>query len=221
MPTAGRAGFYSDWWNHGASGPPEWETFHLLELRQIVERNYGAGIRRAIAGLSMGGFGAMSYAARHLDMFQSAASFSGAVHTTYEAPRAPAIFHTILAAEGHDPLALWGDHNLHADIWAAHNPYDLAHRLLGIPLYVSSGNGEPGPLDPPKTPPDLVLERLIGEMSEAFVRRLHELGANLTANLYGPGTHTWPYWERELHTSFPMLMKSINARTKPAGCTAA
>jgi S-formylglutathione hydrolase FrmB len=43
MPTAGRAGFYSDWWNHGPGGPPRWETFHLVELRQILERGYRAG----------------------------------------------------------------------------------------------------------------------------------------------------------------------------------
>ena len=66
MPDAGRLGFYADWWNHGAGNKPGWETFHLTELRQIVERGLGAGDQRAIAGLSMGGFGAMSYAGRHL-----------------------------------------------------------------------------------------------------------------------------------------------------------
>jgi diacylglycerol O-acyltransferase/trehalose O-mycolyltransferase len=30
-----------------------------------------------------------------------------------------------------------------------------------------------------------------------------------TLDMYGPGTHTWPYWQRELHTSFPMLMSAI------------
>ena len=62
MPDAGRLGFYSDWWNHGAGNKPGWETFHLTELRQILERGLGAGDQQAIAGLSMGGFGAMSYA---------------------------------------------------------------------------------------------------------------------------------------------------------------
>lgn len=77
MPEAGPAGFYSDWWNHGAYGPPAWERFHLTELRQILERGWHAGTRRVVAGLSMGGFGALSYAARHRDLFRAAASFSG------------------------------------------------------------------------------------------------------------------------------------------------
>ena len=57
MPEAGPFGWYSDWWNHGAGGPPAWETFHLRELRRLLERDYGAGHRRVVAGLSMAGSG--------------------------------------------------------------------------------------------------------------------------------------------------------------------
>ncbi|MEV1173380.1 hypothetical protein [Nonomuraea sp. NPDC049784] len=46
-------------------------------------------------------------------------------------------------------------------------------------------------------------------MAGAFVSSLRALGANVTANLYGPGQHNWPYWERELHRSFPLLMQSL------------
>src|SRR4029453_12637315 len=63
MPDGGSLGFYTDWWARGGS-KPGWETFHLVELAQILERGLRAGDRRAIAGLSMGGFGAISYAGR-------------------------------------------------------------------------------------------------------------------------------------------------------------
>jgi S-formylglutathione hydrolase FrmB len=51
-----------------AEGPQRWETCHLDELRPFIEarsrtRTDRGG--RAIAGLSVGGFGAMSYVARH------------------------------------------------------------------------------------------------------------------------------------------------------------
>ncbi|MET9325049.1 alpha/beta hydrolase family protein [Streptomyces sp. NPDC003038] len=210
MPTASRDGFYSDWWNHGAAGPPGWETFHLVELRQILERGYCAGQRRSIAGLSMGGFGAMSYAARHPGMFRAAASYSGAVHTTRGI--GPGMIQSVVVGHGHDPLALWGDPTLNGGIWAAHNPHDLADRLLDIPLYVSSGNGQPGPLDPPGTLPDPVIEPMCADMSTAFVAKLRDLGADLTSDLYGPGTHSWPYWQRALHDSWPMLMKAVDHR---------
>jgi len=208
MPEAGRAGFYSDWWNDHQGGPPGWETFHLSEVRRILERDYHAGRRRAIAGLSMGGFGALSYAARHPGMFRAAAEFSGVVHTRAEG--GPELVRGIVSGQGGDPLALWGDPSEQRAIWQAHNPYDLAHRLLGIPLYLSCGNGKPGPLDAPGRPDDGLEAQLEG-MNADVADRLRELGADVTVNLYGPGTHSWPYWERELHASFPMLMRAVSA----------
>ena len=65
-----------------AGGPPEWETFHIQQLIPWIDDRYRVDpsrAARAIAGLSMGGFGAMSYAARHPDLFSWAGSFSGAV----------------------------------------------------------------------------------------------------------------------------------------------
>lgn len=148
MSEAGFAGFYSDWWNHGSGGPPRWETFHLTELRQILERGYHAGTRRVIAGLSMGGFGAMSYTARHPGMFLAAASYSGAVHTLYDPPRGSGVVRAVLALGGHDPTALWGDPVLQRDIWAAHNPYDLAAPLGDIPLLSPAATVSPAPTTP-------------------------------------------------------------------------
>jgi diacylglycerol O-acyltransferase / trehalose O-mycolyltransferase len=207
MPEAGPVGFYSNWWNHGAGGPPAWETFHLAEVRQILERGYHAGARRAIGGLSMGGLGAMAYAARHPGMFRSAASYSGIVHTTYN----PGVITGLLRSFGADPLALWGDPVQQATIWASHNPYDLASKLRGIPLYASAGNGNPGPLDPPGAGTDSI-EQWIHPQNVAFADLAEPLHLRLTTDFYGAGTHTWPYWERALHRSFAMLMCSIGAQ---------
>ncbi|MFD9893754.1 alpha/beta hydrolase [Amycolatopsis sp. NPDC059027] len=211
MPSAGRDGFYSDWLNHGAGGPPRWETFHLTELREILERSYGAGTVRAIAGLSMGGFGAMSYAGRHPGMFRAAAAYSGLLHTTYQNARGSSLIQGVLVKDGYDPFALWGDPILNADVWAAHNPYMLADRLVGIPLYVACGNGQPGALDPPGAPPDVLIEPLCYEESAAFADRVRALGGSITTELYGPGTHNWPWWQRDLHHSFPLLAAAIGA----------
>ncbi|MGP4115354.1 alpha/beta hydrolase [Streptomyces sp. 4N509B] len=217
MPEAGRAGFYSDWWNGGAGGAPRWETFHLGEVRHLLEHGYGAGRARAVAGLSMGGFGAVSYAARHPRMFRAAASFSGVAHPPYTGPHEPSPYDgprfvsMILESNGFDPSALWGDPVEQAEVWAAHSPVDLAARLARVPVVVSSGNGQPGPLDAPGTPADRDVEPLCELMSQTLVTRLRQEGADLTARLYGPGTHTWPYWERELHAAFPLLVDAVGA----------
>ncbi len=212
MPEAGRAGFYSNWWNGGRYGPPAWETFHLDELPAILERDCGAGGRRVVAGLSMGGFGALSYAARRPGKFAAAASFSGPLHITYPAPGgfggAEAVAE-LLTREGEDLLALWGPWAQRPETWAAHNPYDLANRLRGIPLYVSCGDGYPGRFDEPGAPFD-VQEAFLCVESHAFAARAAELGLALTTDFYGGGTHTWPYWQESLHRSFPLLMRALH-----------
>jgi diacylglycerol O-acyltransferase / trehalose O-mycolyltransferase len=195
MPDGGQFGWYSDAWNHGNGGQPAWETFHLTELRQLLERNWHAGDRRVVAGLSMGGLGAMDYAARNPGMFRAAASFSGVLDT----------FGGKVDLQND---AIWGDPVEQAEIWNEHDPLHLADRLAGIPLYVSYGDGTKGPLDTQAVDPG-DLEGWIAPQDAAFVRRLGELGIPVTVDAYGPGTHSWPYWQRALHASLPMLLEAV------------
>jgi diacylglycerol O-acyltransferase/trehalose O-mycolyltransferase len=200
MPEGGPGGFYSDW----LSGP-RWETFHLTELRRIVEHEYRSGPRRAVAGLSMGGFGALSYAGRHPGFFRAVASFSGVADP---GSRSTQLVEDIVGGTGADPLGLWGDPVANADVWAAHNPFDLARRLRGTKVFISAGNGEAGPFDAPGSGVD-GLEQLLGEQSVTVADQLRRYGVPVRTDFYGPGHHAWPYWERELHRSFPMLARAV------------
>ena len=86
MPDTDQNGYYSDWFNNGAGGPPEYETYDIGELIPWIDQHYrtvAARRGRAIAGLSMGGFGALSYASRHPDLFDHVAGFSPASDTNY------------------------------------------------------------------------------------------------------------------------------------------
>ncbi|MDI2132108.1 alpha/beta hydrolase [Yinghuangia seranimata] len=216
IPDGGPYSYYSNWWNHGKFGAPAWEAFHLDELRTLLEARYGAGHRRAVAGLSMGGQGAFKYAAARPGMFLAAASYSGVLNTTSPrrvtlGPYGDVDFAAGQAAfirgYGADPLALWGDRDAQAAIWAANNPTDLAYRLRGIPLYISAGDGTPGPLDPPGTAWD-PNEALFGPMSNDFAAAGRRFRLRMTLAL-GKGTHTMPYWQHHLHESLPMLMGAL------------
>ena len=88
----------------------------------------------------MGGFGAMSYAARHPGTFAAAASFSGVVTPLRNAE----LTRGIVAFGGGDPDALWGSPTADRKVWEAHDPLTLAPRLRGTRLFVSSGNGQAG-----------------------------------------------------------------------------
>lgn len=62
-----------------------WKDYIVQDLIQEVERRWpvrSGRASRAIAGLSMGGYGAMNLALQHPDMFALAASMSGALDTT-------------------------------------------------------------------------------------------------------------------------------------------
>ena len=205
MPDGGRVGFYADWLRGS-----RWETFHLVELPKLLREQYRAGGRRAVVGVSMGGLGALDYAARHPGMFRLAASFSGIVHTRFSADTSDD-YVGLVQSEGEDGLGLWGDPRTDAAVWRAHNPYDLAPRLRGTKLVIAAGDGDAGPLDRPGTAPDPI-EATLGSQNKAFARRVRALNLDATIDLYGNGTHNWVYWQRELHRAWPAITSALGVR---------
>jgi S-formylglutathione hydrolase FrmB len=199
MAEGGNVGFYSDW-----RDGPQWEDFHLRELPRILAAGYGGGPRRAIAGLSMGGLGAMDYAARRPRMFRAAASFSGVLHPL----GAPRYWLGLFSNYTDDPRALWGDPRDDRDVWRHHDPTALLPALAGIPLFVSAGDGRPGPFEHGQGERDPT-EAEVGAETHAFVRRAHALGVPVQADLCGAGIHDWPYWQRELHRALPLLLGAM------------
>ncbi|WP_051116593.1 alpha/beta hydrolase [Amycolatopsis nigrescens] len=206
MPSDGPAGMYTRWWNFGLYEKPDWEAFHTEEVRQLVERSYRGGTQRAVAGVSIGGYGALAYAFRKKGMFGAAASYSGIPNTLY--PGAAGTIKGLLFRVGiYNPWAMWGDESSPVSKWAERNPYNHVDELRGTALYVSSGNGETGPLDPPgqSDPLDAMSEMT----SRSFTDLLGQRGIPVTADYYGNGTHSWPYWERALHNSWPVLAPAL------------
>jgi S-formylglutathione hydrolase FrmB len=195
---------YSDYWNGGKGGPPMWETFHLIELRQLLERNWHAGDKRAIAGYSAGGYGAIEYAEHQRGLFRFAGSYSGPLDVF--GPGADYLWWG-------SPYNLWGDHVTNVDVWKAHDPTTNAAALKGTALYVAYGNGVVGPLDngkPSPFDPDGASEREIGIESALFVKRLAELKIPVTVYAYGNGTHNGPYMQRDFDRSFPLILKALS-----------
>jgi S-formylglutathione hydrolase FrmB len=206
----GDDGSYADWWNYGQGGIPRWETFHMSEVRQLVERNYHAGAARACMGNSSGGQGCVTYAARNPGVFRYGASFSGIL--SLRSPGIPTLLMTTNLLNLSDPFRVWGIPGVDDANWRAHDPVALADRLRGTGLFISSGTtGLPGPLDDMTTIVGGPIEAVVGTTNTAFRNRLEELAIPVTAHLYGPGTHSWRYWQRELDSAWPLLMSAIGA----------
>jgi S-formylglutathione hydrolase FrmB len=208
MPSGGSAGFYSDWNNGGAGGPPEYETYHIDELLPWIDAHYrtiATRSERAIAGLSMGGFGAFSYAARHPDRFAAAASFSGDLDTND-----PTLLGEpgVAFSQGGLPYSVWGLYATDQILWRAHDPWDLAGNLRGLDVIIRTGNGlAGGPF--PYNPVGGVGEGIVHQEALDMHTRLNALGIPSTFQDYGPGDHSWPYWQRDLTLSLPEIMSTF------------
>ncbi len=216
-------GWFTNWFNGGDFGPPRWETFHIDQLVPWVDSNLrtiAARRGRAIAGLSQGGFGALSYAARHPDMFSAVASFSGAAEIDRD-PQAialttPVIEATATGLDGSsDPDAMFGPRATNEINWKAHDPATLVGNLRRTDIWLWTGNGQPGPLD--SVAPNLGADGIEGgvhTLNTLFHGHLEDAGIPSHYDDYGPGTHTWPYWTRDLEELIGPLMKRF---AHPAG----
>jgi S-formylglutathione hydrolase FrmB len=215
MPDGGKSpdsGWYSDW----VDGSRDWESFHIGVLIPYVDANYrtlGDG-HRAVAGLSMGGFGSLSYAGRHPGLFAAAASFSGAIDTRYLTPLSGIAFTLLHDQFGTPNDKVWGNQVTDSAVWKAHNPTDLVKRYkkAGTKLYLASGTGTPGgPAgDDPGNPGGYLIEQFVFQMNVSFVRALLLQHVPFHQDYYLGGYHGWPYWQRELHWALPQMLNVID-----------
>ncbi len=77
------------WYINDAKGKVKYEDMFFKELIPLIEKNYEVRSKkefRAIAGLSMGGYGSMLYALKHPDMFAACCPLSAAIFTDEEIP---------------------------------------------------------------------------------------------------------------------------------------
>jgi S-formylglutathione hydrolase FrmB len=217
MPDGGRGGFYTNWFNNGAGGRPRWEDWHIKQLIPWVDSHYRTlAVRRerAIAGLSMGGFGTFSYASRHPDLFTAALSLSGAVDPLTPPGLGPPVIDAISGSDGGPPGSLWGPLATQEVRWRAHNPYDLAENLRGLELWMRTGNGQPGGPFGGGNNID-VTEAGVFIMATEVHKRLLDLHIPHGFDDYGPGHHLWAYWNRGLKQTLPAIMKRFHRGSKP------
>jgi hypothetical protein len=162
----------------------------------------------------------MSYAARYPDLFATALSYSGApdIANGIDAD----VLSTLVINEieviqdGVPANSIFGNRATEEINWADHDPATLAANLRDTNLYLYTGDGAPGPLD--TTPVNLegsLIEAIVGYDTEDFHNRLVALGIPSFYDDYGPGTHSWPYWSRDLQQSIGVIMADF-AHPPPA-----
>ena len=208
MPNGDPLGFYTNWVFPGNSTPQNWRTHHMEELVPWIDLNLRTVAKkggRAIAGLSMGGYGAMHYAEGYCDNFIYAASFSGAVDILDTR-----LQNSILRAPTPDGKPFIGPFGyptapIGSNGWFAEDTITRVAELRNISIALYTGNvGD--------------LESLLRDGSYRLRDLLVLFNIPLHFNDYAngqsighgcDGAHTWPCWQATLIDVLPRIMAIV------------
>lgn len=192
---------------------PHYDDYVAHDLVARVDSAYRTRpdrAHRAVAGLSMGGYGAVALALRYPEVFSAAASHSGVVSPLYlgPAPYAPPARYArtddelrrlAAAASPARRLAFGTD----SAGWWARDPGHLAERVrrtrpsLMPALYADVGTADP-----------------LLDGTRAFRDRLAAIGVPLAYHEW-PGAHDWTYWRAHVGASLAWLLTRVAADSAP------
>ncbi|WP_420811641.1 alpha/beta hydrolase [Nocardia mangyaensis] len=217
IPFGGAGSYFADWRaDDPVLGKQRWTTFLTKELPPVIDAEFGGNGANAIAGLSMAGTSVFQLALAEPGLYRAIGSYSGCVRTSD--PRGQAIVRTVVGSRLGNAANMWGPPTDPA--WSANDPYLHAEALRGTEVYISSGTGIPGPfdtIDAQGDPMQLTYQLLFGASLEAVTNlcthqlrdRLQSLGIPATVDLRPTGTHSWGYWEEDLHKSWPVFEAAL------------
>jgi S-formylglutathione hydrolase FrmB len=187
MPDGG-----NQWYTNAADGSAPYEDYLANDLPMDVVKKYrtiNSRYGRSIAGLSMGGYGALKLALKRPAAFRVAASFSGAFGVTREGALEPLIG----KVEGQRLLSIFGPAG--SDTRLQNDVFTLAAAAK------------------PATAPYVYLDCGTGDSSLIAANREVVAALNTAAIEYEyhetPGAHSWDYWDRRIREFLPLLMKKL------------
>lgn len=236
MPDGGAGSFYSNA-NFPLPGrEAAWESFIMTQVLPFVHENFRTRKdSMAIAGLSMGGWGALSLGQRYWGHFRSVSSYSGPADCTDHSEASFAVAAAIWACPSFDiekypgttnlPGATWG-HNWFPEIAHSYNPMDNLERYRDKRVFLRTGDGAwLDFIDNLKRNPDVlaevekkagslfqdVIEAAVHTTQEVFSAALTEKGIENDYKLLPGRSHTWDLWAENLAEDLPGMMKVLNA----------
>lgn len=218
VPFGGAGSYFTDWRSDDpVLGRQRWSTFLTKELPPLLDATFNGTGANAIAGISMAGTSVFQLALAAPGLYRAIGSYSGCVRTSD--PAGQAMVQAVVTQQRGDVVNMWGPP---ADpAWRANDPYLHADRLRGTSIYVSTGTGQPGPLDNLEgahgDAVHLLYQLLFGAPLEAVTNlcthqlrdRLRQLGVAATFDFRPNGTHSWGYWQQDLRNSWPMIEAAI------------
>ena len=217
MPDGGKVGWYTNWVDQ-SGGAQAWRDFHVDQLIPWIDANLrtiASKSGRAIAGLSMGGFGAIRYAQDRPDLFAYAGSFSGAVDLGDSGTRS--VVSEQAMQNGFSGNAPFGSPFWPFDgTWNALNPVNRAARLQGVAVALYAGGGSND---------SDVLEGTMRSSAERLHNALNAAGVPHFWWMYGrpgpsapfgcDGGHNFGCWNFALNDALPRMLAVLQAPSAP------
>lgn len=183
----------SSYYMNAATRPQDrYEDYITRDLISDVQARFPAGTGgadRSIVGISMGGFGALTLALKHPDLF----AFVGGLSSAIDVPSRPFSVHRI------------GQYRQHAAIFG---PWGSQTRRDNDPYFLASS------IDPQQMP---YLFLSCGEQeglfpaNKRFTKLLQTRGFKYEFHA-GPGGHDWNQWNSRLPNLFQSLLNHFNVQ---------
>lgn len=220
-PIGGAFSYYTDWERDDPKlGRNKWQTFLTKELPPLIDQQFNTTGRNAVAGISMAGTTVFNLAIAAPKLYRSVAAFSGCARTSDPAGQQYIRF-VVQDRGGANLTNMWGP--LNGPGWRANDPYINAAKLRGTKIYMTSGTGLPGPherLQDPFVDGDPfflanqaalggLIEVAIDQCTKQMTTRLGQLGIPAKVTLRPNGTHSWGYWQDDLHRTWPSIERDL------------
>ncbi len=185
------------WYTDSATVPTDkFETYILEELIPDVERRYRALATRdarAVAGLSMGGYGALKFGVKHPQTFIFAASLSGAFAAASWDANDPSLLAFVKPSVARTYGAMDSPTRRENDLFKLFS--DLPpERFPALPFIYFDCGTEDFLIDSNRALSELLLRRKIPHE----YRQL-------------PGAHSWPYWDAQVQEVLKLAARRLRA----------
>ncbi|GAA3697715.1 alpha/beta hydrolase [Gordonia hankookensis] len=220
-PIGGAFSYYTDWQRDDpALGRNKWQTFLTKELPPLIDAEFDTTKRNGLAGISMAGTSVLNLAIAAPGLYKSVAAFSGCARTSD--PIGQEYIRLVVQDRGGANMTnMWGP--LDGPGWRANDPYLNAQKLRGTKLYMTAGTGLSGPherLNDPGVKGDALflanqavlggaIEAAIDQCTRAMATRLADLHIPASVKLRPTGTHSWGYWQDDLHQTWPRMAADL------------
>ena len=187
----GENGWYTD---NQSKENENYESYIVKELIPEIDKNFRTLARRdqrAIAGLSMGGYGALKFGLKYPNMFVLAGSFSGAIGVADITEK------KFPGAVGKTIDAIFGPEG--SEIRKANDPFDIVRRATPEKI---------------KTFPFLYLdcgtEDFLFQNNREFIQLLLDKKVPHEYRQL-PGAHNWEYWDKQVQEFLEIADRKFGA----------